>query len=232
MSDLDQILNGEQPEVETAEPPAEPEAEQPEAQAEDVETEEAETTEPEAEPEKAEEPQTVPVAVVQELRRELRELKAQQQPEKPAPDFFEDPEGYRNYMQDAVKNATTSVKLEQSRFMAEKEFGKETVDAAFEYFNQHPEKSQALLQHPSPFHAAVEEFNRQRVSEDILKNPDEWVAEKEAELRKKIEAELVAKQAKDEASKLAPSMANTTGTGGGPTNNWTGPPALEEVIGE
>lgn len=220
MSDLEQILDG--VESETAEAPAEPEAVQEEEVA-------AETPEPE----KAEEPQTVPVAVVQELRRELRELKAQrQQPEQPAPDMFENPDGYRDYMQNAVRSAQTGTKLEMSRFMAEREFGKETVDAAFEYFNQHPEQSGALLQHASPFHAAVEHFNKHRIAQEIGSDPEAYRAKVESELRAKIEAELVAKQARDAAGKYAPSMANVTGTGGGPKTNWTGPTSLDAVLGE
>lgn len=233
MSDLEQILDGEQSEPETVETPAEPEAEQEPEQAE-AETEEKPEAEKTPEPEKVEEPQTVPVAVVSELRRELRELKAlQSQPEeKPAPDVFEDPEGYQKHMSEALGDATRRMKLETSRFMAEREFGKETVEAAFEYFNQHPEQSAALLQHASPFHAAVEQFNAHRVASEIGSDPAAYKAKLEAELRAKIEAEMVAKQARDEAGKFAPSMANVTGTGGGPKTNWTGPAPLDEVIGE
>ena len=238
MSDLENIINGEQPETEAAEPPVEQEA-APEP-AESVEA--AEPAEPEketepvtaAEPEKAEEPQTVPVGVVQELRRELRELKAAQNKPQPAPvpDVFEDPQGYQAYMQDAVRSGVTSTKLEMSRFMAEKEFGAETVEAAYEYFNAHPEQSAALLSHPSPFHAAVEYYNQQRVAQEIGSDPAAYAAKLEADLRAKIEAEMVAKQARDAAGKFAPSMANVTGTGGGPKTNWTGPAPLSSVLGE
>lgn len=229
MSDLEQILNGDQSEPEEVETPAEPETEQVEAQAE-VEAEPAK----EPEPTKVEEQQTVPVGVVQELRRELRELKAaqQRQPEQPAPDMFENPEGYREYMAQAVKTAVTSTKLETSRFIAEREFGKETVDAAFEYFNQHPEQSAALLQHASPFHAAVEQFNKHRVAQEIGSDPVAYRAKLEAEIRKSIEAELVTKQARTAAGKYAPSLANVTGTGGGPKANWTGPTPLDALLGD
>jgi hypothetical protein len=224
-SDLEQILNGEQPEPEAVETPEIPEPEQAEAPAE---------VEQVPEPEKEPEPQTVPVGVVQELRRELRELKAaqQRQPEAPAPDVFENPDGYREHMQNSIRAAVNGTKLETSRFIAEREFGKEVVDAAFEHFNQHPEQSAALLQHPSPFHAAVEHYNKQRVAQEIGSDPDAYKAKVEAELRKQIEAEMVAKQARDMGGRYAPSMANVTGTGGGPKANWTGPTPLNSVIGE
>ena len=88
------------------------------------------------------------------------------------------------------------------------------------------------MQHPSPFHAAVEQFNKHRVAQEIGSDPDAYKAKLEAELRGKIEAELVAKQARDAAGKFAPSMANVTGTGGGPKANWAGPASLSSVLGE
>jgi hypothetical protein len=185
----------------------------------------------EAEPAKAEEP-TVPVAVVQELRRELRELKAMQNPPKPAPDVFEDPNGYSEYMQHAVKNAATRTKLEMSRFMAERDHGKEAVEAAYAYFDAHPEQSAALLNEPSPFHAAVEVFNRQRVAQEIGSDPEAYRAKLEAEVRAKVESEMVAKQARDNAGKFAPSMANVTGTGGGPKSTWAGPTPIDRILGD
>lgn len=231
MSDLEQILNGEQPEPEVVE--AETQAAEPESADASEQQPEAPTDAPKVEP-KAEE-HMVPQAVVAELRAEIRALKAQQQPQaapKAAPDVFDDPAGYASHMQEAVKASVTGTKLEMSRFMAEREFGKEAVDAAYEYFNQHPEQSQELLNHPSPFHAAVETFNRQRVASEIGSDPDAWMAKQREELRKEIEAELVAKQVKEAAARAAPSMANVTGTGGGPKANWTGPTSLSAAVGE
>lgn len=231
MSDLDQILGGEPadapepaqqeaPQVE-ADPVAEPPAEEPVAQ---------------EEPAKPEEPVMVPLSALQELRQELKQLKqvqhqaAQPKPQ-PAPDMFEDPEGYRAYVERNVSNGMTRAKLEMSRFMAEREFGAETVEAAYEYFNQHPDQSQALLNHPSPFHAAVDVYNRQRVAQEIGNDPEAYRQKLEAEIRAKVEAELVAKQVRDKAGRFAPSMADTPGTGGGPKTNWAGPARLDDVLG-
>lgn len=229
MSDLEQILNGEQPEPEQQEEAqAEPEVKEPEQQAE-PEPEKAETEKPE---DKAEE-HSVPVSVVQELRRELRELKQMQnrQEPKPAPDVFEDPEGYKAYMQEAVRGSVTSTKLEMSRFLAEKDFGKDVVQAAFDYFEEHPQGTEEFLKEPSPFHAAVEKFNAQRIAKEIGADPAAWAAKERERIRKELEAETVAKQARDKAGKFAPSMADIPGTGGGPKANWTGPTPLDKIIG-
>lgn len=220
MADLEEVMNGPE-QTEQAQPePVEPEV----------------VVEPEVapEPEKAEEAPSIPVSVVQELRREIRELKAasQRQPEQPAPDVIEDPDGYRDYVARNVNQSVTNTKLEMSRFMAEREFGKETVEAAYEYFDAHPEQTQEFLKAPSPFHAAVEAFNKHRVTAEIGDDPAAYRAKLEAEIRASVQAELVAKQARDAAGKFAPSMANVTGTGGGPKSNWTGPTSLKDVIGE
>lgn len=236
MSDIEQILDGVEPEaVEVEETPEE----QPETTEEAAETPEQieEPEKVETEPEQAKPPQTEAeqalIGVVSSLRAELRDLKAgmpQREPEK-APDFYDDPKGAMQHQLAPVQQALVSSKLETSRFMAEREFGKETVDAAFNYFNEHPEQSQALLSHPSPFHAAVEAFNQQRVAREIGSDPDGWRKRERETIRKEIEAELAAKQVKDAAGVPAPSMADVTGTGGGAKSNWAGPVKLDEIIG-
>ncbi len=175
----------------------------------------------------------VPISVVQGLRDENRRLKASQPQAEPtpAPDFYEDPQGAVKHQVEPVQQMVVTQKLETSRFMAEREFGKETVDAAFEYFNQHPEQSQALLNHPSPFHAAVEAFNQQRVASEIGADPDKWREQERENIRAELQAEMVAEQAREKAAQPAPSMANVTGTGGGPKpTQWNGPTALENVL--
>lgn len=227
MSDLEQIVDGVEPEQVENEPvEQEVAAQEPEVIAE-----------PEAapEPEQKPEPAMVPVDVVRELRQELRQLREASQPRpapQPMPDVFEDPNGYSQRMQEELRNATTASKLEMSKFMAEREFGKDNIDAMMEHFNNHPEQTQAFLKSASPFHAAMEQFNSQRVAQEIGNDPAAYRAKLEAEIRTKLEAEIVAKQARDNAGKFAPSMANVTGTGGGPKSNWTGPADLSNVLGE
>lgn len=231
MSDLEQILNGEQPDpvVETTaqQPEQEPEQE-PEAQA----TGEPEP-EPDAQPEpEPPEPQMVPISVVQGLREENRRLKAgQSQPEsKPAPSFYDDPEGAMQHQMQPVQNMVINQKLEMSRFSAEREFGKDVVDAAFEYFNQHPEQSAQLLDHPSPFHAAVDAYNRQKVTSEIGDDPEAWKAQEREKIRAELQAEQVAEQARAKAAQTAPSMAHETGVGGGAKTTWSGPTSLDDIL--
>ena len=236
MIDLDQALNGEQPEsvVEDA-----PEAETTQPEPETPETQQAETPEPAPEPAPipADDPRDKQIAgltaALGEVRGELRAFKqAQPSPEpKPAPDFYEDPAAAVQHQVAPLQQAVVGTKLEMSRFMAEREFGKEIVAAAYAYFDANPAKSVELLSHPSPFHAAVDEFNKVRVAEEIGKDPDAWRAAETAKIRAQVEAEMVAKQAQERAAQVAPSMADVTGTGGGPKTTWSGPTPLDRAIG-
>lgn len=228
MSDLEQILSGETPEPEAPQEAA-PEAETaPEVEASAPTPEEAPTPVETAQPEP-----TVPLSALMEVRKELQEMKAgMPRPEAPkAPDVFEDPQGFAGHLSRQVQSAQLTTKLETSRFMAEREFGKDTVDKAFQFFNERPEQSQALLSHASPFHAAVEEYNKHAIAQEIGQDPAAYRAKIEAEVRAKVQAEMVAEQAKAKASQPAPTMANVAGTGGGPKTAWAGPTSLESLLG-
>ena len=230
MSDLDQIVGAdsapepeaiEEPVVEAVETPPEPEAPEPEV------TPEAAETPPE--------PVMVPLAVVNELRDEIRALKAAPQPQaapEPAPDFFDDPQGAVQHAVSPVKDSVESTKLAMSKFFAEDKFGKDLVADAMAYYDQNPAQSQAFMNHPSPFHAAVEAYQQVKVAQEIGSDPAAYEAKLRERLEKEIKAELVAQQVKTAAGNPAPSLANTTGTGGGPKTTWAGPASLESVVGQ
>lgn len=227
MSDLEQIIDGAEPEeATTPEPETEPVVEA-EAEAPEAETEEA--------PVEPKQDETVPLAALLEVRKELRDLKslaAPAPPPTPAPDVFQDPEGYSQHMRHQVEAATRSTKLEMSRFMAEREFGADKVEAMMEHFNAHPEQTQTFLNKPSPFHAAMEQYNAQMVAQQIGSDPEAYKQSLKAELMAEIQAEMVAKQAKEKAAAVAPSMANVNGTGGGPKSAWTGPTEISSILPE
>ena len=123
----------------------------------------------------------------EELRKKLAEYEAKQQPK---PDFFADPEAALNAAAQAAKAAALNTKLEMSRFAAEKDFGADEVTAAYAFFDANPHLSGALLNHPSPFHKAVEEYRIHSQVEKLRKDPTAYEAEIEARLREKILAEM------------------------------------------
>lgn len=108
-----------------------------------------------------------------------------------------------------INREVTNVKLEQSRFLATRDFGEDVVREAFEFFNQ-PEyaaKSHEFLAHPSPFHAAVEFVKREKFMQEV-QDPDKW---REAE-RERIRQEILAETQNPKAP--PPSIANAPNAGG------------------
>lgn len=194
-----------------------PEPEQAEAQAEEqVEAQPEGTGEP-AEPPSASEEKSRDVPFValmderekrqaaqreaEELRKQIAEYQRQAQPAKEKPDFFDNPD-------QAMDQRLMAVKLQQSRFFAEKEYGADVVAAAYAYFDEHPNESQSLINHPSPFHAAVDHYKRQTKLAEIGPDPDAWI-------NAQVEARLAERLAQSPAPKAPPpSMARAPSTGG------------------
>lgn len=240
MSDLESIINGEQPTQEATEAPVE-DVTASEAPTPAQEQESAPEAPPEATPEpeapKAEE-HTVPVAVVTDLRRQLRDLQSQMQaaqpkPEpQPAPDFYEDPDKALQHHIDPVKQEVFRVKMDMSRFNAEQAYGKEAVEEMVEFFNTHPQLSQQFLDHPSPYHAALDFVKSQKAVQQMGPDPAQWMEQERAKIRAEIQAEMAVEQVKAKAAQPAPSMADMTGTGGGPKSNWAGPTPLGSILGD
>jgi hypothetical protein len=157
------------------------------------------------------------------VRRELAEMRRQfeQSQRKPqeAPDILENPEGYRQHVETMFDQRLNQQRLSMSRFMAEREFGKAEVDAAFEFFNKNPRDSWTLIQEPSPFHAAVEAYRRSKAVEEFGTDPtayrEKLRAEMEAELREQLRAEI-ASEVPDRPKTPPRSLAGMASSSGPP----------------
>lgn len=123
---------------------------------------------------------------VEALNRRIADYEAKATPK---PDFFADPEAALAAAQRAAQAAAINTKLETSRFLAEEKFGAEKVQAAYEYFDKNPHLSGQLLTSPSPFHAAVKEYERHQAMTEIGEDPSAYRARVEAEVRERILAE-------------------------------------------
>lgn len=205
---LDETLNDQPEQVDTPEPVETVEAE---AEAPDAETDsKGETAEPPAAPD--EKTKEVPFVALMDERekrqaaqRELEEVRKKLAAfeQKPAekPDFYDNPEA-------VVQQSVMAATLKQSKFLAEKEYGADVVAEAYAYFDKHPQESQALLQHPSPFHAAVEHYKRQAKLAEIGSDPDAYI-------NAQVEARIAERLAQSPTPKAPPpSMAKAPSTGG------------------
>jgi hypothetical protein len=234
MSDVDAILNNEQPQeiVATPEEAAPIEAIEPEAPIEAAE-QEAPVEQPAVEPE-VKEPTMVPVSALQKVRQELQELKAQQVAAPPVevPDVFEDQTAYTGHIQNQIQKATAQVRADMSEDMAVSQHGKEVVDAAFEAMKATGDQqlAQQFMAQKMPYHALVNWHKQQQVVQEVGNDPAAWREAQRAEILKELQAEMAVKSAQDMAATAAPSMANVTGTGGSPKTQWAGPPSIDSIL--
>lgn len=190
---------------------------------------------PEEEPEKHDEGvTTVPLSALQAVRAELQALKAQVKPQVSEPvkpiDFYDDPDGALAQRVAPLQQQLVAQKLDTSRFMAEREFGAELVGKAVEFYND-PSRHAESHQHintPSPFHAAVDAYQRHQAAQEIGSDPAAY----EAKVRAKILAEMKAENVAQKPKVAAPaSMANDPNLGSRAAPEWGGPPSLDEILG-
>lgn len=223
---LEETQESPEPEQE-AETPTEPEQPEPEAvEAAEPEStgEDVEAAPPVAEPES---PQNVPLTVVlderekrQKAERELEQLRQwrqrqeamQRQQQQKAPDWYENPEAAAQYQQQRFQQEMQAQTLRQSRFFAERDYGPELVNEAYAFFDENPHLSQQLLQEPSPFHAAVEFYKKQKFLRDVGDDPDAFInARVEEELQKRLAAGGVQSPSKPKAPPASLSRAPASG---------------------
>lgn len=136
------------------------------------------------------------------------ERRMSQKPQE-VPDFYEDPDRRLQYEQHNIQQVLTKQKLEQSRFFAEKEYGADTVQAAYDYFDKHPQMTREFIGQPSPFHAAVAAYKRMQVVEEIGEDPDGY----KAQLREQVRQEVMQELQTSKPSTPPPSMATAKATG-------------------
>lgn len=217
---LDQSQN--QPEAEEAEQPepqeqVEAEAEQPEPELVEEDTGEEPSEPPSPQPE----PTAVPLTSLlderekrQALERKLQALEAQQraasqQQQAPAPDLYDDPDKRLQYERTQLEEARKQDKLQTSKFFAERDFGKEVVDEAIAYFDSNPAQSNQFLNHPSPFHAAVDYYKKQKFLSEVGDDPEAYI-QRQVEERMQA-ATLSAQPSKPKAPPASLAKAPSTG---------------------
>lgn len=231
--DIDDILSNDQPAPEAQQPEPEP------TPAEPAEPVEAEPVEAEQAPEQPPEPEKpmVPLAALQEVRDQNRELKGaidalqkqtQPQPQK-APDFI-DPEGAA-YIGKQMQQMQAHMVAEISEAKARANHGGAVVDAALKAA-QDAGRIGEFAGRQDAWGDLVAWHKREQVLSEVGDDPAAYRAKIEAEVRKQVEAEMVAKQA--QAAQPAPSLANVTSTnkGAAPSGDGTWKPAsLSDLLG-
>lgn len=141
----------------------------------------------------------------EELERKLKELETQQ----PKPEFYEDPNGFvQHYVQQ------TEQRFQQRLFAAlesDVRAQHEDYDEAIEYLKSkgNPAMVQQVFQSANPAREAYNLAKRMQAFEE-MGDPDSYRKKVEAEVRQKLEAELLAKdKAKQDAiARIPPDLTN------------------------
>lgn len=203
--------------------------EQEEAAPAEPEQEEGTGEEEAAPPVAAEEtPKTAPLMALlderekrQNLERELADYKRREQQrqqeeaakraEQPAPDWYENPEQAFTHHLSTYQAKEENRFLNQSQFLAEREYGKDFIAKAGQWVLQNPALRNEVMNHPSPWHAVAEAYKAHEAQQAIGPDPDAWMKAKEEELRAKILAEV---QQPSKPRTPPPTMAKAPSAGG------------------
>lgn len=223
---------GDKPEPETQEPEAEPPSAGNDADTGLLAAKQAEKAKRQA----AEKERDDFAAQLKALRDELHASKQQEpkEPPKPAPDIWEDTQGWQNHFGGQVVDAATQQaayqnKLSTSEFYARKNI--EGFDNEWENLNQWLTENPAIAQQAAadydPWGFAWRQYDNQRQLKELGATD---VASLEQKLREKILAELQ-EQTPAEPQKVPPTLSTKRSVGSRSGPAWTGPTPLGDLIG-
>jgi DNA repair exonuclease SbcCD ATPase subunit len=241
MDDIDNILNGEEPQV--AEVVEEPQAEAPEEpkQPRGPDGKFASKGEDTDAPPASED--RVPIAAIHDERRKRQELERRvaeyeaklqqlQNPPQPAPDMFENPEGWQNHFggqikQQAAQEASFNSLLNTSEMLCRDKYEdfEEAKTKFMELAEANPVLAQQALGDPHPWRKAYTLVKNHEKMEALGATDAQSL---EARLREEIRAELQA-ELKPAPAAIPQSLA-TAQSGRGTSGVWN-PPTIDEILG-
>ena len=224
----------------TAVPATEPE---PLGPTEDAAEESADPAPAAAAPEPKDEPKE-PFWYRKTLREKEAELKAlRQQVEQfqthqpqsqsqPAPDPYEDPQGYQVAVQQTVQQALFAQRLEFSEMRARDKFGDDTWEETNDWLRNRPDVAQWAASQRDPCGAAVQLYQREKLAAEIGDNPDQWREKERERLRQEILAE-VQQTAPQGATPITRAIIPGPGSqarSAAPKGGWSGPQPVKSAL--
>lgn len=174
---------------------------------------------------------------ITELRRQLEDAR-RPPPAPPAPPQYqqpinpmEDPEGFVQRMQEV----TISNKLDVSEMMLRNAIGGEAVDAVIAEFKvaagTNPSLFGQLYQQPHPYEWAHKQVEAMRLQRDIGTDPAAYKAKMRAEWEAEMANPVAPQQPRAAMPNMAPSLARTASAAPRSAPAFSGPPAMEDILG-
>lgn len=173
---------------------------------------------------------------LEQLRRELEQIRASQQPKEPPappPSLWDDEQAWQQHfggqlVSTAVEQASYQAKLQMSEMMVSEKFEDfgEIKDQLIEFVGQNPAINQQVAQSTNPWLTAYNAFKSQQTMQELgATNLDEL----KAQLLEQIKAEQA--QAGLPQPNLPRSLADAQSSKGGNTAPVSQPLTLEEILG-
>lgn len=172
------------------------------------------------------EPDSIPIAALldergkrQAVERELEQLRSQmsQAEQTPAPDVFEDPDGYRKHMQDEAELREWNLRCDLTSDMM-RSIHDDYDDMEARFIEMGKENSELLLRMRQSSNPAKFAYDtaKKAIRFEAMENVDEWEAKKTAEIEAKLKAEFEQKanERATKADSLPPSLTAATAVGG------------------
>lgn len=170
----------------------------------------------------------------QALERELEAVRQQmqQRPPEPAPDIWENTEGWQNHfgtqlVSQAVQASTSQARLQMSAMMMEQQHEDfaQVKDELVRFVGENPAINQQVAESQHPWSTAYKAYkNQQAVAELGATNLDE--------LRAKLREEILAEaQAQSPVPGAPPTLTTERNVGARTGPAWAGPKPLDELLG-
>jgi len=124
--------------------------------------------------------------------RKWREQEERKRNQQPPPDFARNPDQRLQFERSQFQAALVNSRLQQSRFLAERDFGADLVNEAYAFYDKNPQLSHQFMDHPSPFHAAVDFYKKQKLADEIGGDPEAWKTKQLEGMKEQLRQELLA----------------------------------------
>lgn len=137
----------------------------------------------------------------QELERRVQP----QEPRRPAPDFARDPNGAVQSIQQMMQEQALQQSIALSARFARREHGAETFEEAHAWLSTRPDIERWAMGQDDPWEAAISQYKRERLAEEIGDDPAAWRKAQEEQIRQQVMAEMQAEMGQG-YTPAAPSM--------------------------
>lgn len=156
-------------------------------------------------------------ATTKRLEAQMQAFQAQQA-QKPAPDWFDDPQAAAQYHMQPLEKRLDNRFLNMSEHYAAERHGAKVVEEAKQFILQNPHLREQVMRHPSPYEAVVSQYKQHQFLTEVGSDPDAWRASEKERIRAELVAEMQSQQPQQPVKPAAPPPSLSSAPAGGKPN--------------